>query len=496
LHPRDQVTTVVRRLKELNPEFDGKSRHQIEDRQVVSLQFSSAGVTNIAPVRALAKLRDLSCAGTQERRTLADLGPLRGLKLEKLNCEFSQVSDLSPLAEMPLSGLQCGHSQVSNLSSLADVPLTSLDIAGTPVSDLSPLRDMPLKKLWFANTSVTNFSPLLDLPLQAVYCEVKKESDKEVLAHISSLERVNDQPLADFWKRVGPPLDPFTKEVISLSAEQRLARVLGKLKELNPQFDGKETHKIENGAVTELDYSTVGVTNIFPVQSLKRLKTLSITPWSTARGTARGALVDMGPLRGLRLTALWCQNNPISDLSPLKGMPLTLLTCGGTSVSDLSPLTGMPLQVLSCNDTPVNDLAPLEGVALRVLWCNNTKVADLSPLKAMPLQELRCDTALVRQHADLLRAVTALKKINDQPANAFWLRLGVASSTVSSQKSADAAKAARPAVEQIQRFLARMNELNRGFTGVVKDKTEGNKVVEIEFDTTGVTDISPVSELI
>ncbi len=211
----------------------------------------------------------------------------------------------------------------------------------------------------------------------------------------------------------------FIKSVAALPPEQQISHVMAKLKELNPQFDGKESHKIESVAVTELAFSTVGVTDIAPLKALKWLKRLSMAPTALNQ---KGAVSDLSPLAGLPLTGLWCQGNAISDLSPLKGMPLTVLSCGGTQIKDLSSLTGMKLTVLSFNDTEVADLGPLEGMPLTVLWCNNTKATDLSPLKAMPLQELKCDFVADRD-TELLRGVKTLAKINDKPAATFWATL-------------------------------------------------------------------------
>ena len=64
--------------------------------------------------------------------------------------------------------------------------------------------------------------------------------------------------------------DAFIKEVAALPAEQQVARVIAKLKELNPGFDpvaAKETHKIDNGAVTELAFKTEHVADISPVRA-------------------------------------------------------------------------------------------------------------------------------------------------------------------------------------------------------------------------------------
>jgi hypothetical protein len=215
--------------------------------------------------------------------------------------------------------------------------------------------------------------------------------------------------------------DAFLKSVSAMPPEQQVPAVIAKLKELNPNFDGKEAHRVEGGAVTTLSFSTVGVTDISPVKALKWLRTLTITPPALNQ---KGSLENLAPLQGMQLTWLWCHNNPITDLSPLKDMPLTVLSFSGTQVSSLAPLTGMKLQVLSFNDTVVNELGPLEGMPLTTVWCNNTKITDLSPLKAMPLREIKCDFVAERDAA-ILRDIRTLAKINDAPASALLSRAGV-----------------------------------------------------------------------
>ena len=226
--------------------------------------------------------------------------------------------------------------------------------------------------------------------------------------------------------------DAFIKSVSAMQPEQQVQAVVAKLKELNPNFDGRETHKIEGGAVTMLGFSTVGVTDISPVKALRWLRTLNIVPPALNQ---KGSLENLTPLQGMQLTWLWCHNNPITDLSPLKGLPLTTLSFGGTQVSDLSPLAGMKLQVLSFNDTVVSDLAPLEGMPLTVLWCNNTKVSDIAPVKAMPLREIKCDFVAERDAA-VLRGIRTLAKINDMPAATFWARVGPVATTAPSTANA------------------------------------------------------------
>jgi len=208
--------------------------------------------------------------------------------------------------------------------------------------------------------------------------------------------------------------------VTAMPPERQLDFVVNKLTELNPGFDGKYSHKIEDGALTELAISTIGVTDLTPIGLLPWLKKLTLMPWTTGQ---KGVLSDLSPLKVLPLKGFYCLNNPVKDLSPLAGMPLTELSIGGTLVSDLAPLAGMKLTVLGCNDTAVGDLKALEGMPLRVLWCQNTRVTDLSPLKGAPLQELKCDPLVGAQNLAVLREIKTLAKINDLTAGAFFMKV-------------------------------------------------------------------------
>ncbi|MCX6906555.1 MAG: SUMF1/EgtB/PvdO family nonheme iron enzyme, partial [Verrucomicrobia bacterium] len=421
----EQLQRVMAELKRLNPDFDGKETHTIRENAVTQLAISTVGVKDISPLRALRQLDEVRCSGTQEEPSpLSDLSPLRGLSLRHLACDFTAVSDLSPLVETPLAFLDISGTQVTNLSPLAELPLTELRCppAAARNKDIAQL----LLKLP-ALQRVNGQSPAAFLASLA----------KMPAAEPASVPSSPPAPASGMVAPLAAPAeDPFVRAVAALPAEQQVTRVVARLKELNPGFDGKETHKIENGAVTELSFSTVAVTDISPLKTLKWLKKLVIVPPTLNQ---KGALADLAPLQGLPLTWLWCHGNPITDLTPLRGMPLTVLSFSGTQAGDLSPLNGMKLAILSFSDTPVADLAPLEGMPLTVLWCNNTKVTDLSPLQAMPLQELKCDFVPARDAA-ILRGIRTLARINDMAAGMFWIRVGpVAATAASRQPSAAAA---------------------------------------------------------
>ena len=200
----------------------------------------------------------------------------------------------------------------------------------------------------------------------------------------------------------------WRNEVATLPAQKQVEAVAGKLKERNPDFDGKVTPTIDDGVVTGVDFSTDQVSDISPLRALTGLRTLrcagthgkkgglvDLSPRSRAwKLTSLDFYVsqvsDLSPLRGMPLTSLNCGHSPVSDLAPLAGMKLTALDCYLSRVSDLAPLAGMPLTYLKCGCWRVSNLSRLEGGTLTVLEFGATPVADLSPLEGMPLRELVC----------------------------------------------------------------------------------------------------------
>lgn len=249
----------------------------------------------------------------------------------------------------------------------------------------------------------------------------------------------------------------WERSVAQLPAEQQVEALVQRLKELNPAFDGTVTPVIVNGVVKQLSFLTDNVTDISPVRVLRKLDALD------CRGTPErgGKLANLSPLRGLPLSVLHIEDNPVSDLSPLRGMPLRelgvfrtrvedltplrgmslkSLGVGGTAVADLSPLRGMALTHLYCDGVPVSDLSPLRGMPLEVLYIPLTRVsdlsalrgmalleasfdgapvADLSPLRGMPLKKLRL-TYRPDRDAEVLRSLTRLERINDKSVEEFW----------------------------------------------------------------------------
>jgi hypothetical protein len=201
LTPEQQAEAVARRLKELNPGFDGKVTPIIVHGVVAGLRFITDQVEDISPVRALTGLESLDCHGTFPKNgKLSDLTPLRGLRLSHLNCADNPVADLSPLRGMPLTGLIAGETRVSDLSPLQGMPLKMLTLQNTRVKDLSPLREMPLTGLdLYHARGVSDISPLKGMPLDYLNLTALPVSDISVLATMKSLRRLllQSMPVSD-----------------------------------------------------------------------------------------------------------------------------------------------------------------------------------------------------------------------------------------------------------------------------------------------------------
>jgi hypothetical protein len=205
----------------------------------------------------------------------------------------------------------------------------------------------------------------------------------------------------------------------ALTPADRLDAVLQKLRDRNPGFEGPCPTRIREGKVVELNLVTDHVTDLSPVQALKRLDRLTC---AGSRADA-GKLADLMPLQELGLTSLDCSRNPgVVSLEPLRGMPLCRLDCSGTGVDDLGPLKDMWLSSLNCTGCPIDDLTALAAMPLQELHCEGTRVTDFTPLKYRPLRELSVDPSTVKE-LGVLRGSMTLQVINGKPAAEFWKEL-------------------------------------------------------------------------
>jgi eukaryotic-like serine/threonine-protein kinase len=210
----------------------------LEGMKLTSLECSSTKVYDLTPLMGM-PLEKLHCGFTK----VVDLSPLRGMKLTQAAFDMSEVSDLTPLRGMPLQTVGIGRhvtdltplrgmslhflgayraERLIDLSPLKGMSLTGINLQGTMVSDISTLKGMPLNDLNIPNTKVsdltpllgmstlrrlscgelvTDLSPLRKLGLEQIYFHsFKSDRDAMNLRAITTLQRINGMPAAEFWK--------------------------------------------------------------------------------------------------------------------------------------------------------------------------------------------------------------------------------------------------------------------------------------------------------
>jgi hypothetical protein len=292
------------------------------------------------------------------------------------------------------------------------------------------------------------------------------ERDTELLQKIQTLQTINLQPAAEFWKaQMVLPFQELKPEWVSrvqgMELAQQVQAVVAELKRRNPGFDGQVGWVPVDDRVFRFEVNCDKVQDLTPIQALTKLRELQCSGSTAGSGILENLnpvakmaslehliclsnhITDLAPLRGLRLTHLDISFNPVSDLSvirelpleslmmhavpatefsPLKGLSLKVLGMDYVQMKDLTPLSGMPLKYLSCVDAPVTQLDGLTNVPLEFLNCSGVPFQTLAPLKTTALRELLFDFREDRD-AETLRSITTLATINGKPVADFWASL-------------------------------------------------------------------------
>jgi urea transport system substrate-binding protein len=308
--PRDQVRAVVERLRRLNPGFDRTDLpHKIEGNVVTEIELGPR-VADISPLRALTGLKSFRCFQAFEP-ALADLSPLKDLKLTSVYIAHTLVTDLGPLRDMKLTSVHVTNSPVSDLTPLRGMKLTFLALEGTPVTDLSPVKDAPLTALSLESSPVADLSPLTG---------------------IKTLTTLN------LWMTRAHDLTPLTGLPLTTLNVGRTG-----VKDLTPLRDMKLTKLICRDS---------------PISDLSPLQDVPLTFLDCHHTN----VADLAPLTGVPLTVLDFHRTNVADLAPLKAMKLSELNCSDTKVTDLAPLTGMPLRRLTVDFQAERDTAVLRSL--------------------------------------------------------------------------------------------------------------------------------------
>lgn len=174
----------------------------------------------------------------------------------------------------------------------------------------------------------------------------------------------------------------------ALSGNAQVIKVISKLRELNPGFDGNLRTEQLDGTIHLLELCTDNITDIRPLSVFKGLRYVNLG--GSFNWKHNGSLVDISPLRGLPIEEISLKGNPVADLSSLKYAPLTVLVINNTKVTDLSPIRNAKLIRLDIHNTAISDLTPIQDMPISNLHMANTQVADLSPLAGMPINQLHC----------------------------------------------------------------------------------------------------------
>ena len=162
-------------------------------------------------------------------------------------------------------------------------------------------------------------------------------------------------------------------------------------------YDSWEDHHISGTHDYLLGVQETSVGTVDTLADIAHMKNL------TELALYNQQIVNLAPLKGLRLTKLGLGGNRIVDLSVLQDCgPITELVLTGNPISDISPLAELnTLQSLDLSDTRVVSIEPLSGLPLSFLSLIETSVQDYSPLTRLSqlvwlrLSDLNPDQAAV-----------------------------------------------------------------------------------------------------
>ncbi|MCA8988974.1 MAG: hypothetical protein KDA78_15120, partial [Planctomycetaceae bacterium] len=135
--PEISISTLRKRLG-----ADSRAEFTKASGRIVAANLARSGVTDLSPLEGLPlKYLDLT------QLNIDSIAALKGMPLEELYLEGTQVSDLSPLAGMPLKILRTEQCPITDISPLQGMKLEQLGLFGTKVTDLSAIAGMPLNTL-------------------------------------------------------------------------------------------------------------------------------------------------------------------------------------------------------------------------------------------------------------------------------------------------------------------------------------------------------------
>jgi serine/threonine protein kinase len=121
---------------------------------------------------------------------ISNLDPLEGMPLERLRCRLNRIPNLEALKRMPLERLECGGNQIANLEPLKGMPLFFLGCRMNNISSLEPLRGMKLCILDCQQNPIKSIQPLLGMPLRELFINDCPIKDITPIKHDTKLEKL------------------------------------------------------------------------------------------------------------------------------------------------------------------------------------------------------------------------------------------------------------------------------------------------------------------
>ena len=435
LKPREQATEVVKRLKQLHPNFHETSLIPILERDsIAGLRVEgAAALRDLSPLRAFSGLKDLVLVGNGYGRL--DFEGLRGMQLSVLDTNGCRVFDLSPLAGMPLqkayfwgiattdlsplSGMKLvevnvGNSHVKDIAVLRKMPLEFVCANISPVEDLSPLEGAPLKRLFIANTKVKSLKPVTGAPIEWLCIDGSPVEDLTPLLsmRLRDVELDNPRNHAELLRKI-PTLRTINKrpsaEVLgdsptSADSERRVAAWaigLGATVQLRGGQEFKQTADLpaDPFVVTGITLRQSAALQDDDLRQLQSLKSLALLDINGTSNLTNAGLAQLKDLRSLELLDISRSKIDDAGLVHLKG---------------LASLTALHLDTTAVTNDGVAHLKDM--TRLRILGLANTKVTDAALAHLDALSDLRefslFNTAVTNEGLARLKRHPQLQRID------------------------------------------------------------------------------------
>lgn len=326
-----------------------------------ALDLAQSGTANLAPLAAWPALKRLDLSDTP----VADLTPLRELRLERLRVDRTRVKDLGPLRGMPLRELGIAGTRVYGFDALRSLSLWVFDASQTGFIESGLLKEMPLADLNLSGTRMFDFTAL------------------RRLTQLTSLQ-LEDTGFRDLALLADLPLQSLNLARTKVSDLAPLQRVT---------------------SLRHLNLANTTVQDLTPLRGL-RLESLRLD---------QCRVQDLTPLAGMPLRAFFGNDTAVQDLTPLRNPALTELEIARTAVTDLAPMEGVPLERAVLSHTKAANLMPLARAPLKELRCEGMQPMHLAALRHAPLEILYFDFRMDPINRGLLNLFPNLRELNGMP---------------------------------------------------------------------------------